>query len=82
MRYHHIVIQQEIYTSSHEESASHIETIRRSETNEESLKLCMEHKIQIQCGGSTRTYKISANNYKHTNTDDDDDDDDDIIHLH
>ena len=43
----------------------------------------MEHKIQIQCGGSTRTYKISANNYiyKHTNTDDDDDDDD-IIHLH
>ena len=43
----------------------------------------MEHKIQIQCGGSTRTYKISANNYiyKHTNTDDDDDDDDDIIYL-
>ena len=49
----------------------------------------MEHKIQIQCGGSTRTHKISANNYiyKRTNTDDDDDDDDDddeddIIHLH
>ena len=45
----------------------------------------MEHQIQIQCGGSTRTNKISANNYiyKHTNTDDDDDDDDDddIIHL-